>query len=295
LIPFVRDLEFTHGVADRLSPNILRVIAPNPGPFTFTGSGTYLVGDAAGVAVIDPGPDLPAHRAAILKATPGPIDKILVTHTHLDHSGGARSLQAETSAEILGMAPHPTSPEAAAPALEEGADFAFVPDRTLRDGETVAIGELTLEAVHTPGHIGNHLCFSLIEEETLFTGDHIMGWSTTVVAPPDGDMRHYMESLERLLSRQDRRYLPTHGAPIEHPRPFVEAVKAHRLARDAAILDALATGPKTITEIVRMVYVGLDPALHLAAGLNVKAHLDAHMAEDRVARDGDSYRRTSAR
>ena len=289
MIPFVRDFPFAYGVPDRLSALVTRVIARNPGPFTFTGSGTYLVGDARGVAVIDPGPEDEAHRAAVLAAAPGPIEAILVTHTHKDHSGGTAGLRAATGAPVLAFGPHPAPPGGGAPALDEGGDHAFAPDRLLADSERLALPVCDLEAVHTPGHIANHLCFALREEDALFSGDHVMGWATTVVAPPDGDMGDYMRSLDKLAARRDGVLYPTHGAPIATPAPFIAAVRAHRQARDAAILRALEDGPRTPPQIVAAVYEGLDPALAFAAALNVRAHLDQHEASGRVKRTGEAF------
>ena len=285
MIPFIREFEFAYGKPDRLSPLVRRVIANNPGPFTFTGTGTYLVGDSRGVILLDPGPDDPAHAEAVLAAAPGPIRHILVTHTHRDHCAGTRRLATRTGAPVRAFGAHPSPPARAAPALDEGADFTFEPDGILLDGESVTVPGAALKAVHTPGHIGNHLCFALEEERALFTGDHVMGWATTVIAPPDGDMDAYMASLERLRLRDERIYYPTHGAPIEDPLPFVEAVQNHRRARDAAFLAVLASGPASAGEIVPQVYEGLDAALRPAAALNVAAHLDAHVKRGRASKD----------
>lgn len=291
MIPFIREFDYEPGRADRLSDKITRVIADNPGPFTFTGSGTYIVGDRHGVALIDPGPDDPAHGEAVLAALPGPLEAILVTHTHLDHSGGTRFLKERTGAPVAGFAPHPSGHGEAPPALDEGADFAFRPDRVLTHGETISLPGATLEAVHTPGHCANHLCFALREENALFTGDHIMGWATTVVAPPDGNMDEYYRSLDLLLDRQDALYYPTHGAPITEPLPFVEAVKAHRDTRDAAILGALSTSPQTPLEIAEKVYTDIPPAMLFAAALNVTAHLERHVRRGTVRVEGGRYSR----
>ena len=288
-IPFVRDFDPRYGEAVRLGSRVLRVVARNPGPFTFTGSGTYLVGDGRGVAVIDPGPEDKAHTRALLSAAQGPIQSILITHTHRDHCGGTTALREATGAEVLAFAGHPTAPEDAPPALDEGGDHDFAPDRRLSDGEDVAVPGATLRAVHTPGHIANHLCFWLDEERALFTGDHVMGWATTVVAPPDGRMGDYMASLARVADLNASVLYPTHGPPVRDPRSFLDAIRAHRMARDAAILRALNDGPLSAADIVVRVYEGLDPALRVAAALNVRAHLEEHVEAGRVRDDAGRY------
>lgn len=288
-VPFVTAPHLKPGLAERLTPRIIRIIAPNPGPFTYTGSGAYLLTGDDETVVIDPGPDDPGHIARIVDAALSPIRTILITHTHRDHCGGADRLKALTGAVTCGFGPHPTCADEAPPALDEGADLGFRPDRLLADGDTLPIRGLTITAVHTPGHIGNHLCFALDEEEALFTGDHIMGWATTVVAPPDGDMTAYMESLEKLLGRTDRIYYPTHGAPITEPRAFTLAVREHRRMRDRAILDALAEGPRDAMGLVDEIYVGLAAPLRIAAALNVRAHLEAHVRGGRVTVDDGNY------
>ena len=275
-IPFVREVHFSYGVPDRLSPLVRRVIAENPGPFTYTGSGAYIIGRSEGpVAVIDPGPGLDAHIDALCAAIgDAPVSHILITHTHLDHCGGARRFADRVRAPILGFGPHAARHAGEdAPALDEGGDYGFTPDIRLADGETVAGPGWTLQAVHTPGHLSNHLCFALREEMALFTGDHVMGWATTVVAPPDGDMAAYLDSLETLLRREDVIYYPTHGAPIPDPKPFVRAVRAHRMIRDGQILEQLRAGRSDIRAITTAMYADIDARLHGAAALNVYAHL----------------------
>ncbi len=289
-IPFVKNVAFDYGRPDRLSPLIRRVICNNPGPFTFTGSGTYIVGpDDGPLAVIDPGPDDPAHLAALFEAVGGArVSHVLITHTHKDHCGGARAFADRVGAPIAGAGPHPVSDKKlGAPALEEGADHRYRPDEILKDGDRLSGGPWTIETVATPGHLSNHLCFALLEEATLFTGDHVMGWSTTVVAPPDGDMGDYLASLEKLLARQDKRYLPTHGAPIEKPRPFVRAIRTHRLMRDAQIIEQLRQGRRHIRDIVPRIYADIDKRLHVAAALNVQAHLIRLVRTDVVACDAE--------
>ncbi|MGF1543200.1 MAG: MBL fold metallo-hydrolase [Parvularculaceae bacterium] len=275
-VPFVKDDDPVYGAPTRVSPLIRRVLARNPGPFTYTGSGTYLVGpDAGPLAVIDPGPNLDAHLDALVAAVDAaPVSHVLVTHTHKDHCGLARRFADAVGAPVLAFGPHPaTRAEDDAPPLEEGGDRDFAPDATLADGDIVKGAGWTLEAVHTPGHISNHLCFVLREERALFTGDHLMGWATTVVLPPDGSMADYFDSLEKLLARDDAVYYPTHGAPIAKPHAFARAVRAHRRMRDGQILSELDRGPRTIADIVAKVYADVDPRLHGAAALNVFAHL----------------------
>lgn len=288
-VPFVLAPDLQRGTPERLSPVITRVIADNPGPFTYTGSGTYLLDAGGETVVIDPGPDDPRHVERVAACAPSRISTILVTHTHRDHSGGTDRLKSLTGARTFGFGPHPSPAGAAAPALDEGADHGFKPDVQLADGEVLSYRTLTITAVHTPGHISNHLCFAVAEERALFTGDHIMGWATTVVAPPDGDMQDYLRSLDLLLARSDRVYYPTHGAPILEPETFVRAVKEHRQSRDRAVLEELSKGPRTITEIVEAVYPGLAPALRVAAGLNVRAHLEMHERLGRVEREGERF------
>lgn len=288
-IPFVKDFAFAYGEPAQLSPLVRRVIANNPGPFTYTGTGTYIVGSGGDLAVIDPGPDDDVHLGALAAAIgSGRVSHILITHTHRDHCGGARKFAAKVGAPLVGAAPHPDAPQIVeGPSLEEGADRAYQPDRILKDGERLAGEEWTIETVSTPGHISNHLCFALVEEKALFTGDHIMGWATTVVAPPDGDMSDYFASLEKLLARDDRLYYPTHGAPIENPRRFVRAVKTHRRIRDGQILEQLRQGRSRIKDIVPAMYADIDKRLHGAAALNVMAHLIRLVKNGIVATDGE--------
>lgn len=273
-IPFVKNIDFTPGVVDAILPGVRRIIANNPGPFTFTGSGTYIVG-AGEVAVIDPGPKNTAHLDALIAALAGErVSHILITHTHSDHCGGARDFADRCSAPILGFGPHPAHKQLDdAPALDEGADYSFKPDQLISDGEMIEGPNWRIETVHTPGHLSNHLCFAFEQQKALFTGDHMMGWATTVVAPPDGDMSAYIESLGKLLTRNDEIYLPTHGAPINNPQRFVRAVRTHRLMRDGQIIEQLKNGRTKIKEIVAVMYADIDKRLHGAAALNVLAHL----------------------
>ena len=278
MIPFVSMPPFEYGRAEAVSPLIRRVIANNPGPFTFTGTGTYVVGrpDAgAGVAVIDPGPLDDAHLAALLAAVAGRrVSHVLVTHTHRDHAPLARPFAAAVGARILAARP-PARTIHASTALDEDDDDAFVPDVFLAGGEVLEGDGWTIEALATPGHASNHMAFVLREENALFSGDHVMGWSTTVVAPPDGDMAAYMDSLDRVIARGFSVLWPTHGAPVTEPGPFLAAYKAHRLAREAQIVERLAAGDRRIAEIVPNLYATVDPRLWPAASLSVWAHLIA--------------------
>ncbi|HEX6843111.1 MAG TPA: MBL fold metallo-hydrolase [Stellaceae bacterium] len=289
-IPFRRDIEIEYGAAATLTPLIRRVVARNPSPFTFKGTGTYIVGRGQ-VAVIDPGPDITAHIDALLAALDGEtVTHILITHTHLDHSPAAAAIQQATGARTYGFGAHGSGraedTTGVGGVTEEGGDHAFKPDIVMRDGDAVEGPGWRLAAVHTPGHTSNHLCFALPEERTLFSGDHVMGWSTSVIAPPDGDMAAYMRSLAKLLQRDDRVYWPTHGPSIPDPKPFVRAFIAHRHERAQAILDRLAQGDEAIPAIVARVYVGLDPRLKGAAARSVLAHLVELVESGKVAADG---------
>lgn len=273
-----RAFEPRWGEAVPVAPRVRRLTAENPGPFTFHGTNSYLVGDGGSVAVIDPGPADPRQCAALLAAIGGArLSHILVTHTHRDHSPGAAALAKATGAPVLAAGPHrparPPRPDETA-RLDAGGDTEFVPDAVLADGAIVEGEGFALTAVATPGHTGNHLAFALDGGEVLFSGDHVMAWSTSIVAPPDGAMADYMASLARLPARPERRYLPGHGGPVEDAGAYVAALAAHRRGREQAILARLQAGDTTIPAIVQAVYVGLDPALAGAAGLSVLAHLE---------------------
>jgi glyoxylase-like metal-dependent hydrolase (beta-lactamase superfamily II) len=271
-IPYRRDFSFEYGRLDPVAPMIRRIVARNPSPFTFKGTGTYVVGSGE-VAVIDPGPDLADHVEALLAGLSGErVTHILITHTHRDHSPAARALKAATGAPTYGFGPHAGGHRGEG-GVEEGGDWDFVPDVTLGDGDRVAGAGWVFEAVHTPGHTSNHLCFALPAEGVLFSGDHVMGWSTSVIAPPDGDMAAYMASLDKLLDRRDAVYWPTHGPAITEPREHVRAFIAHRREREAGIIDCLQAGIGRIDAIVGRLYVGLQPGLRRAAGRSVHAHL----------------------
>ena len=284
-IPFRREFSFEYGRLEPIAPGIRRIVARNPSPFTFRGTGTYVVGEGE-VAVIDPGPDLEEHVAALLEGLAGEqVTHILITHTHRDHSPAAKAVKSATGARTYGFGPHAGGRRGEA-GIEEGGDWDFAPDVTVTDGDEIAGRGWRFEAVHTPGHTSNHLCFALPEQRILFSGDHVMGWSTSVIAPPDGDMSAYMASLDKLLARDDATYWPTHGPAITEPHPHVRAFVAHRREREAGILDCLARGPQSIEAIVDKLYVGLGPGLHRAAGRSVHAHLLDLVARGLVASDG---------
>jgi glyoxylase-like metal-dependent hydrolase (beta-lactamase superfamily II) len=272
------DLSFAApaGALLRVSPRTRRLVAPNPSAFTFTGTCSYIVG-AGELAIIDPGPAIPAHIDALIAAIRGATLKaILVTHTHRDHSPAARALRELTGAPILGCAPYAPPQDIAetGPGLDASHDRDHAPDRALKDGEALRLGDATLEVIATPGHTANHLCYALREEKTLFTGDHVMTWATTVIAPPDGSMADYMASLERLRARDDVVLWPGHGGPAREPQRYLRALHAHRRQREASILQELDEGRQTIAEMVAHIYEGVDRRLHGAAALTVLAHLE---------------------
>jgi len=275
-IPFKRELSFEYGQAAQLSPLIRRVVAKNPSMFTLHGTGTYIVGKG-NVAIIDPGPNIPEHIAAVLETVRGEtVTDIVITHTHIDHSPATPHVKAATQATTWGFGPHGTTHTGEQ--VEEGADYDFVPDRKLGDNMLVEGNGWTLEAIHTPGHTSNHICLALKEENIMFSGDHVMGWSTSVISPPDGDMGSYLQSLEKLLAREEIRYWPTHGPAIEGPQEFVQAFIAHRKKREEDIKSCLHAGVTKIPDIVQQLYKSTDPKLYGAAGRSVLAHL-IHMVE----------------
>ena len=284
MIPYVRDIDVEYGRCDRVSPLIRRVTANNPGPFTFRGTGTYIVGRGE-VAVIDPGPELSEHLDAILAATTGErISHIFITHHHLDHSPLARPLSKATGATIYGCA-------VAGPLVEDGVQVEagydhFVPDVSVCGGATIAGGGWTMEAIATPGHTSNHICYALAEENALFSGDHIMGWSTTVITPPDGDMGDYLRSLGVIQARGFDTLWPTHGPPITQVAPFIDAYIAHRRERERQILDRLAAGDSRIAQMVPRLYAAVDERLWPAAARSVQAHMIELVQTGRVACDG---------
>jgi glyoxylase-like metal-dependent hydrolase (beta-lactamase superfamily II) len=275
------------GRIEWLGPLVRRILAPNPSPFTYTGTQTYLIGEGE-VAVIDPGPDLADHVEALVAAVAGErVAAILCTHTHRDHSPASRPLRAATGAPIVGCAP--LSLEDSGPRADEAFDSDYRPDRVLADGERLAADGWTLEAVATPGHTSNHLCLAFPEEQALFTGDHVMGWSTTVVAPPDGDMADYMASLDRLLGRGDLIYYPAHGPAVTDPRAHVRRLIEHRRRREAQILEHLRRGEGRIPAMVAEMYADVDPRLFPAAGRSVLAHLVDLERRKLVRAEGEAW------
>lgn len=288
-IPFDRTFDAVPGQPDTLTPLVRRVLAPNPGPFTFTGTCSYILGHGE-VAIIDPGPDDPAHVEALMQAVQGErVTHILLTHTHRDHSGALEALKARTGAPTYAQGPHRAARplhEGEANALDAAADRGFFPDVALADGAVIAGPGWRIEALATPGHAANHMAFVLVQEGLIFVGDHVMAWATTVVAPPDGSMSDYMESLRRLQARPEALYLPGHGGPVREGPAFVGRYIRHRVARETAILRALSRGPMSIPEIVRAIYIGLDPRLAGAAGLSTLAHLEDLVGRGEVLTEG---------
>ena len=289
-IVFDKTLDLTPDTVDEVIPGVRRMMANNPGPFTFKGTMSYIIGKGT-VAIVDPGPDDDAHIAALLDAVRGEtVSHIFVTHTHHDHSPAVPKIKAATGATVYAEGPHRASREVhlgEAPRLDASADFDFRPDVRLADGDVVAGTGWTLEAVTTPGHTKNHMAFAFREADAMFIGDHVMGWSTTIVAPPDGSMQDYMASLDKLTRRSERLYLPGHGAIIRDAPKYVTQYIAHRQGRENSILARLAKGAADIPTLVRAIYIGIDPRLIGAAGLSVFAHLEDLVARGRVACDGE--------
>ncbi len=286
-------LDFTcdYRTLEAVSPLIRRIVAENPGPFTFLGTGTYVVGHGS-VAVIDPGPEMPEHVDALLTQLGDErVSHIVVTHTHRDHSPAARLLQAKTGAPTFGFGPHGGGDHE----IEAGADLDFEPDRVIGEGALLQGDGWQLRALHTPGHTSNHLCFALPQEQALFTGDHVMGWSTTVIQPPDGEMAAYMAQLRRLRQRDDRTFWPTHGAPILDPAAHLDALIAHRLARRAKVLAALDQVPRRPIALVPLAYeAALDRRLYSAAAQSLLAHLIELAGDGLAVETPDGWRRAAA-
>lgn len=286
---FDRTLEAVYGVPVALTARITRLLAPNPGPFTFQGTGVYIIGTGDSVTVIDPGPDMPGHIAALKQAIgPRTVSHILITHTHRDHSPAAAALKDWSGAKTFAAGAHGEMTGE----VEEGADRDFVPDMMVRDGEIISGDGFTITCVATPGHAANHMCYALEEEQALFCGDHVMGWSTSVVAPPDGDMAQYLVSLEKLIARGDRILYPTHGSPITQPQTYLRELLAHRRMRERQILDAVGGGIDNDALVARL-YPGILPALRGAAAAQVQAHLDHLTGKGAIsALPGGGYAKT---
>jgi glyoxylase-like metal-dependent hydrolase (beta-lactamase superfamily II) len=288
-ITFDKSFDLVPGHAEEVLPGVRRIVADNPGPFTFKGTLTYIVGRGK-VAIIDPGPDDENHIKAVLDAVRGEtVTHIFVTHTHRDHSPAVPAIKAATGATVYAEGPHrPSRPLHAgeAPRMEAANDIDFRPDHALVHGEVVSGDGFALEGIATPGHTANHMAFALKGTEIMFSGDHVMGWSTTIVAPPDGAMTDYMDSLAKLTRRGETLYLPGHGGVIREAPRFVAGLILHRKAREASILHRLAKGPTDIATIVRAIYIGLDPRLTNAAGFSVLAHMEDLVARGEVATDG---------
>jgi glyoxylase-like metal-dependent hydrolase (beta-lactamase superfamily II) len=289
-IPFDKSFDLAPETVEEVVPGVRRVLADNPSPFTFKGTVSYIVGRGR-VAIIDPGPLDEEHIAALLDAVRGEtVTHIFVTHTHRDHSPAVPRIKAATGAMVLAEGPH--RPARAlhvgeAPRLDASNDTDFRPDRALHDGEVIAGPGWTIEAVATPGHTANHMAFALKEADLLFSGDHVMAWSTPVVAPPDGAMSDYMASLQKLARRSEPVYLPGHGGAVRDAPRFVAHYIRHRQAREASILHRLAKGEADIPTLVRAIYIGLDPRLLKAAGLSVLAHLEDLVTRGLVVTEGE--------
>lgn len=283
-------MDAPYALLEQLEAGIARLLAPNPSPFTFTGTQTYFIGEHE-LAIIDPGPDLPEHIEGLVRAISGrPVAAIMCTHTHRDHSPAARPLADLTGAPIIGCAP--LALETIGPRADAAFDADYAPDKVLGDGEGIMVDDEPVSAVSTPGHTSNHLCFAY--RDALFTGDHVMGWSTTVVFPPDGDMAAYIASLEKLRRREDRIFYPAHGPAVTNPRQLVRGMIGHRAQREKQILRLISDRPRTIPDIVAGAYPGLDSRLTVAAGGSVLAHLLDLRARGMVEDDGDIWTRVTS-
>jgi glyoxylase-like metal-dependent hydrolase (beta-lactamase superfamily II) len=288
-IPYDKKFELIPGKVDEPMPGVRRILCNNPSPFTFKGTISYVVGRGK-VAIIDPGPDDPAHNAALLDAVRGEtVTHIFVTHTHRDHSPGVPAIKKATGATVLAEGPH--RPARAlhvgdGPRLESSNDTDFKPDRALADGEVVRGDGWTIEAITTPGHTANHMAYAFHEAGIVFSGDHVMAWSTPVVSPPDGSMGDYMASLQKLAKRSEQVYFPGHGGAVRNAPRFVAAYILHRKAREASILNRLSKGETDIPDLVGAIYANLDPRLVKAAGMSVLAHLEDLVARGEAATNG---------
>ena len=291
-LAFRKEMKFAYREVAQVSPLVRRVIANNPSAFTFHGTNTYIVGRGE-VAVIDPGPIRDDHVDALARALKGEqVTHILVTHTHMDHSPGATMLKQAVGGQVVGAHPRPLK-EGEPPVESIQSDFA--PDIEIADGSVVSGPGWTLEAIHTPGHMSNHHCFALAEERALFSGDHVMGWNTSIVSPPDGNMREYLSSLSRCMTREDAIYWPGHGPEIVAPQAYVRALQGHRRMRETEIASCLKNGVTTIPEMVAVMYRHLPAAMHRAAARAVLAHLEHMVETGRAATDGPATADSSYR
>ncbi|PHS23296.1 MAG: MBL fold metallo-hydrolase [Robiginitomaculum sp.] len=277
-IPYIRDFDPRYGELVTLSPNVRRLVAHNPSPFSAWGTNVYVVGQGV-VDLIDPGPGQHAHFETLIRALGDEqIGRIFVTHHHSDHSPMANRLAAHYGCQTFGFGPPVTKDVGGLVQMEEGDDLDFTPQVRVKDGEIFTGQNWSIEAVFTPGHTSNHVCYAVQEDHGLICGDHIMGWSTSIISPPDGDMGDYLHSLQKVLDRRFKRLWPAHGAPIKEPAPFISAYIAHRQARNAQILDLMKTGETSITAIVPIMYADVDKRLHPAACHSVLAHM-IHMVK----------------
>lgn len=287
-LTFKTSMDFAYGVPSPISPGIVRLVANNPSPLTFKGTNTYLVGMTE-LMLIDPGPEDANHRDAILKVAQGrPITHILITHAHRDHVDGLKALVDKTGAKVAGFGRSSLKPQApdVHPQGHEFIDYVFEPDIRMQNGDTLEGKEWAIEAIHTPGHAPDHLCFALKGRSVLFTGDHIMAWNTTLVAAPEGSMSDYIGSLEKLMRRSETVFLPAHGGRIPEPHRTTKAYLLHRRWREEQILDAIRGGVPTISSLVGVIYPKLDQRLVPAASLSVQAHVLHLIDRGLVACDG---------
>jgi len=287
-IPFKADMQFEYGVPRELAPGIRRLVANNGGPFTFKGTNTYLIGHRE-IAIIDPGPDDPEHLQAILNAAEsGKITHIIITHTHMDHTEGLSALRHATGAKTYGAhTPHaPRGTPTYSPTKGDFVDRDFLPDIIVRDGDLIKTDEWRLQAIHTPGHAPDHICLASLDQNVLLSGDHVMAWNTSVIAPPEGNMNDYMTSLEKLLEHEHDQFLPAHGGTIDRPRRVVRAYLVHRKMRESSILEAIRAGHQTIPNISEKVYSGIDAAYVNAAKLSVFAHVERLYASGHISCEG---------
>lgn len=285
MIAFNKNFSCAYGTAERIAPLVRRIVARNPSPFTFYGTGTYIIGRGS-VAIVDPGPSDASHITAIVDALRGEkITHILVTHTHLDHSPGCRLLRRHTDAPTYGFGPHGTGRLLSEEVVEEGADKEFVPDHKVKHGDIIEGEGWSIECAHTPGHTSNHVCYQLRESQMLFCGDHIMAWATPIISPPDGNLSDYLASLELLLGRDDELYWPCHGPSIDNPKSFVRAYVQHRLQRIDQVLDCLRRGMVRIDDMVPVMYTDLPASMYPAAARSVLSTLIYLIAQGMVTSD----------